>query len=113
MTSVYWRSYDGVGPVELPDPEQRLVAENDARGLFESMLIHLPARWVNGWDAVQLHQTKPVQLAMVARLGVPIPRTMITNAPQPLLQFAKRQPAFDLQAGAGRRAHPPPHRRPN
>ena len=75
------------------------------------MLIHLPARWVNGWDAVQLHQTKPVQLAMVAKLGVPIPRTIITNAPQPLLQIRKAQPARHFQAGAGRRAHAAAHRR--
>ena len=63
ITAVYWRNYDGVGSVPLPDPEQRSLAENDARGLFESLLIWLPARWVNGWDAIQLHQTKPVQLA--------------------------------------------------
>ena len=103
VTSVYWRSYDGVGSSALPDPDQRMVAENDSRGLFESILIGLPARWVNGWDAVQLHQTKPVQLAMVARLGVPIPRSIITNAPQPLLQFASRHPHLifkPVQGGA-------------
>jgi hypothetical protein len=92
VTSVYWRSYDGIGAADLPDPDQRDVAYNDSRGLFDSMLIHLPARWVNSWYAVQLHQTKPVQLAMVAKLGVPIPRTIITNAPQPLLRFAKSNP---------------------
>lgn len=92
VTSVYWRTYDGIGAADLPDPDQRDVAYNDSRGLFESFLIHLPARWVNGWYAVQLHQTKPVQLAMVAKLGVPIPRSIITNAPQPLLQFAKSSP---------------------
>jgi glutathione synthase/RimK-type ligase-like ATP-grasp enzyme len=92
VTSVYWRSYDGIGAADLPDHDQRDVAYNDSRGLFESMLIHLPARWVNSWDAVQLHQTKPVQLAMVARLGVPIPRSIITNAPQPLLRFANSNP---------------------
>ena len=50
----------------LPDAEQAFIAANDDRGLFESFLIHLPARWVNGWRAYQLHQTKPVALAMVA-----------------------------------------------
>ena len=103
VTSVYWRSYDGVGQADLPDPDQSYVAGNDSRGLFESMLIYLPARWVNGWDAVQLHQTRPVQLAMVAKLGVPIPRSIITNAPQPLLQFAKRHPHLifkPVQGGA-------------
>ena len=92
VSAVYWRSYDGPGPAALPDPDQRILADNDSRALFESMLIHLPARWVNGWDAVQLHQTKPVQLAMVARLGVPIPRTVIANAPDAIVQFAKRHP---------------------
>jgi glutathione synthase/RimK-type ligase-like ATP-grasp enzyme len=92
VTSVYWRSYNGTGRPDLPDPDQAYLAENDSRGLFEAMLVHLPTRWVNGWDAVQLHQTKPVQLAMVAALGIPIPRTLITNAPQPLLRFARQHP---------------------
>jgi glutathione synthase/RimK-type ligase-like ATP-grasp enzyme len=40
---------------------------------------------------------------MVARLGVPIPRSIITNAPQPLLQFARRHPHLifkPVQGGA-------------
>lgn len=92
VSAVYWRSYDGVGTADLPDDEQSELAENDARGLFESMLIALPARWVNGWNAVQLHQTKPVQLAMIASLAVPIPRSLITNASRPLLRFAAENP---------------------
>jgi len=91
VTSVYWRNYDGrFGPANLPDHEQNYIAENDSRSLFESLLVWLPVRWVNSWNAVQLHQTKPAQLAMVAKLGIPIPRSLITNAPGPLLDFAKR-----------------------
>jgi hypothetical protein len=45
VSSVYWRNYDGVQPSDLPDEDQAFVAENDARGLFESVLIWLPARW--------------------------------------------------------------------
>jgi hypothetical protein len=92
VRAVYWRNYNGVGQAALPDAEQSFIAENDARGLLESVLRWLPALWVNGWDAVQLHQTKPVQLAMVAQLGIPIPRSVFTNAAQPLLQFAERIP---------------------
>ena len=61
ITSVYWRCYNNVQPPELPDAEQAFIAGNDARGLFESVLIRLGARWVNTWRAYQLHQTKPVQ----------------------------------------------------
>lgn len=92
ITSVYWRNYDGMRPANLPDAMQSYVAENDSRSLFELLLIWLPARWVNGWGAVQLHQTKPVQLAMVAQLGIPIPRSIITNAARPLVDFVECTP---------------------
>lgn len=90
IRSVYWRSYDGVGAPQLPDTEQAWIAENDARGLFETLLIATPARWVNGWDAFRLHQTKPLQLALVAELGARIPATRLTNDPQALREFAAR-----------------------
>jgi len=88
--SVYWRSYCGVSPARLPDAEQDYIAENDSRSLFESILIHLPTRWINSWHAFQLHQRKPVQLAMVAGLGVDVPATLLTNQPSSVGAFAAR-----------------------
>jgi glutathione synthase/RimK-type ligase-like ATP-grasp enzyme len=92
ITSVYWRCYNNVQTSELPDTEQAFIAGNDARGLFESVLIRLGARWVNSWRAYQLHQTKPVQLALVAALGVPIPATLLSNDPEAVRDFAARHP---------------------
>lgn len=92
IASVYWRTYDGIGAVELPDEHQSFIAHNDARSLFESFLIHLPARWVNGWSAFQLHQTKPVQLARIAKLGIHVPATCWTNAADELLSFSSKHP---------------------
>lgn len=88
IEAVYWRSYGGVAESPLPDPEQAFLATNDARGLFESWLLELPCRWVNGLRAFRLHQTKPAQLAIVSRLGVPIPRTLLTNDPAAVREFA-------------------------
>lgn len=88
IQSVYWRNYSGVSVPETLAPDQLWIAENDARGLFESFLIQLPTRWVNGWEAFTLHQTKPVQLARVAALGIPIPATRLTNDPETLREFA-------------------------
>jgi glutathione synthase/RimK-type ligase-like ATP-grasp enzyme len=62
---------------------------NDARSLFDSLLLRLPTRWVNGWSAFQSHQAKPAQLAEVAALGVPVPRTLISNDPEAVLEFAR------------------------
>ncbi len=75
--------------VELPDAEQAYIAQNDARGMFESLLKQLPTRWVNGWEAFQLHQTKPAALARVAALGVPVPDTMVGNDPDQITQFVR------------------------
>src|SRR4029079_12789186 len=47
VRSVYWRVYNGVGTAELPNAGQSFVAANDARSLFEGLLMRLPVRWVN------------------------------------------------------------------
>ncbi len=103
ISAVYWRNYNGVPHPALPDPQQSFVAYNDSRGLFESLLIELPARWVNSWRAYQLHQTKPVQLAIVAALGVPIPATLLSNDPEAIQQFARQHATLifkPIQGGA-------------
>jgi glutathione synthase/RimK-type ligase-like ATP-grasp enzyme len=90
VTAVYWRSYAGVPSPPLPHDEQAEIAQNDARGLFESLLVRLKTRWVNGWEGFHLHQTKPAALAMVAELGVPVPATVLTNDPDGLIEFIDR-----------------------
>ena len=92
IRSIYWRSYAGIETPPLPDEEQSYIASNDARGLFESLLIRLPVRWVNGWKGYQLHQTKPAALAMVAELGVPVPETVLTNDADGVMEFIHRHP---------------------
>jgi len=112
VSSVYWRSYGGVCAPALPHSGQAALAANDARGLFESLLIDLPARWVNGWNAYQLHQTKPVQLARVAALGVPVPATLLGNDPDAVRAFAARHPRCvfkPIQGGAHTRRLEPRH----
>jgi glutathione synthase/RimK-type ligase-like ATP-grasp enzyme len=103
ISSVYWRCYNMVSPPPLADEGQALIAGNDARSLFESLLIHWKTRWVNGWDAFQIHQTKPAALARVAALGVPVPRTMLGNDPGAVLEFASQVPKVifkPVQGGA-------------
>lgn len=102
IRSVYWRCYNGVLGPDLPDSDQSYVAENDARSLFESVLLTLPARWVNGFEAFRYHQTKGAQLARVAQLGVPIPETRLTNDPSVVRRFARQQASIfkPVQGGA-------------
>lgn len=110
VTAVYWRLYRLPVAGPLPHPGQQFIAENDARSLVESFFIRAPCRWVNGWDAFRLHQTKPVQFARVASLGVPVPDSIFTNDPAEVRRFAERHPRMvfkPVQGGAhARTLHP-------
>lgn len=83
--SVYWRLNSGIRT------HDRAISQNDSRAFIDSFLLHLPARWVNGKEGLDLHQTKPVQLALVKNLGVLIPQTLVTNDPQKALAFIERE----------------------
>ena len=87
IRSVYWRNYNGCAPSDLPDAQQAEIAHNDSRSMFETLLLELDARWVNGSNAFRLHQTKPVQLARVAALGVAIPATCLGNDAESVRSF--------------------------
>lgn len=115
VRSVYWRTYNSVLGPDLPDPEQAFLASNDARSLFEALLMLLPVRWVNGWNGFQLHQCKPAQLSRVAALGVPIPDTLLGNDADAVLDFARRHPRCifkPVQGGAHARRLTADHLRP-
>jgi len=112
IRSVYWRSYAGVSSPPLPDAGQAYVAQNDSRSLFESLLQMPQVRWVNGWHAFQLHQTKPLQLAMVAESGVPVPQTVLTNDADVVRRFVAEVPRCifkPVQGGAHTRRVEPCH----
>ena len=101
--SVYWRCYNAIPPIDLPDPEQAHIAHNDARSLFESLLINLPCRWVNGWEGFQLHQTKGAALTRVANDGLRVPFTLLTNDAESVRAFADAHPCCifkPVQGGA-------------
>lgn len=52
-------------------------------GLFAG----IPATWINDPDLNERAAHKPYQLALAARLGIPIPPTLVTNDPASASQF--------------------------
>ncbi len=87
IQSVYWRSFNGVYVPDLPDDRQQSIAFNDANGLMRTLLQTPSIRWVNGWQAYEFHKEKPRQLAVVNKLGVKIPQTLISNDPDLVTEF--------------------------
>ena len=85
--SVYWRTFFGVGVTSLKDQDQQRIATNDSMSALRSLMQACPAHWVNSWDAYQLHKEKPLQLNMVNNMGVTIPKTLISNDKEQIIQF--------------------------
>ncbi|MBX5459417.1 MAG: ATP-grasp ribosomal peptide maturase [Thermogemmatispora sp.] len=65
-------------------------AAAEARHGLGGLLRSLPCLWVSSPDAIRAASWKPLQLAVAQRLGWRIPRTLLTNDPQAVLDFFER-----------------------
>jgi glutathione synthase/RimK-type ligase-like ATP-grasp enzyme len=90
--AVYWRSFGGVKSPKLKDAYQSYIANQDSSSLMRSMLNHDSINWVNSWEAYQFHQEKPRQLMTVAKLGVTIPPTLVSNHAAEMIAFTQSHP---------------------
>lgn len=79
--SVWWRRPAEFSvPTEWPD-EARAFALSEARVGVLGVLGSLPVRWINHPAKDSAANYKPVQLAVAARAGLEVPRTVITSDP--------------------------------
>ncbi|MFM7447795.1 MAG: RimK family alpha-L-glutamate ligase [Leptolyngbyaceae cyanobacterium] len=90
--SVYWRQFRDPFLPALKDHQQQQIAISDSLCALRSLIQACPTRWVNSWRAYQFHREKPLQLAAVKRLGVPIPDTLISNDARKIQQFVQTRP---------------------
>ncbi|TCC47965.1 ATP-grasp ribosomal peptide maturase [Kribbella capetownensis] len=87
ISSVWWRrpaefSVPGVWP-----DEARAFAVSEARVGVLGVLGSLPVRWINHPAKDSAANYKPVQLAVAARAGLDVPRTIITSDPDHAREF--------------------------
>ncbi|WP_432874781.1 ATP-grasp ribosomal peptide maturase [Kribbella sp. CA-245084] len=79
ISSVWWRRPGEFAvPPDWPD-EARAFAASEGRVGVLGVLGSLPARWINHPSRDSAANYKPVQLAVAARAGLEIPRTVITS----------------------------------
>jgi hypothetical protein len=67
--------------------EMRAFAESETAQAVGGMLDALPCRWVNPRAADDTAHRKPYQWAMAQRLGIPVPRTLVTTDPDAARSF--------------------------
>ncbi|MEV0290393.1 ATP-grasp ribosomal peptide maturase [Kribbella sp. NPDC050820] len=87
ISAVWWRRPAEFNvPVDWPD-EARAFAVSEARVGVLGVLGSLPVRWINHPARDSAANYKPVQLAVAARVGLDVPRTIITSDPDHAREF--------------------------
>lgn len=81
VKSVYFRRPTSfIFPDTMTDAERKF-AEGEARRGIGGLLMALPCLWLNHPSRVADAEYKPYQLAVAARYGLDVPRTLLTNDP--------------------------------
>ena len=82
LSSVWYRRPTGFdfGP-DMPEPE-KLFARKEAMQAIGGILRATDCQWINRPDIDATGELKPYQLALAKRLGLRVPRTLLTNDPR-------------------------------
>lgn len=88
VRSVYYRRPTRFRlPADLAGPDSEFATTEAKLGLG-GVLASLPAVWVNHPARMAPAKYKPLQLAVAARLGLPVPRSLVTNDIEAVRSFA-------------------------
>jgi len=83
----YRRPRDFDMPSAMSGPEQRF-ARAQARVGLGGVLTSLPVKWINHPSALADCEYKPRQLSLAQAVGLRVPATIVTNAPDEVRRFA-------------------------
>ncbi|QJR81466.1 hypothetical protein CA267_012085 [Alteromonas pelagimontana] len=87
IAAAYWHKFNPVSANTQLTSSQQAIASQDAASALNTLFYCPSIRWVNGVGAIRYHQSKPLQLNHVYRLGIPIPATYIGNSPLQSMSF--------------------------
>lgn len=71
----------------ITDSNDRIHAANEWNAAFNSILRSCVPRWINPMEADFLAGKKPYQLNKARDIGLPVPRTLITNSADEVREF--------------------------
>jgi glutathione synthase/RimK-type ligase-like ATP-grasp enzyme len=87
IRSVYRRWSNGVVAPEETDPVLREAVYWNLDSAIGSFFRCFDCLWVNSQEATEMHRYKGYQLKLLAKAGIRIPKTLITNSPKRLIEF--------------------------
>jgi ATP-grasp ribosomal peptide maturase len=89
VRSIYYRRPTRFRFPDALSDADRVLAATEARLGFGGVLGALDALWVNHPARVAIAEYKPIQLQIATRCGLNIPRTLITNDKEAVIDFAE------------------------
>lgn len=89
---IWWRRLNG--PSQIPDyvpHDARELVANDCRGTLLGLLItRFPGKWVSHPEATRIAENKLVQLEAAKKVGLRIPKTLVSQNPDLIRAFCER-----------------------
>lgn len=92
IEGVYWSRVDPPNTQLVEDDKAAANANFESTCLLQILLNEDKLNWVNSFQAVQFHRTKPRQLALAKKLGANIPATYIGNRLSAIQAFLRVYP---------------------
>ncbi len=78
IEGVFWRTIFEVQSTTRNKVANKLSVRN-TRNTLVGFLRSFPARWINHWEAFELHKTKSYCLQLVSQQGIVVPKSLTTN----------------------------------
>ena len=87
IQGVYWRWFYGVNYERIEDDFVSNMIFRERTSALHSLFCSLKCNWVNSYEAVELHKVKAYELNIMKENGIRIPKTLITNDKDALIEF--------------------------
>jgi glutathione synthase/RimK-type ligase-like ATP-grasp enzyme len=87
VSGAYYRRPRAANPVDGTAMDAGPFAIREAAALVRGLIAHTDCDWVSDPSAIELAEDKLLQLRMAEKLGLTIPRTLVTNVPEEARAF--------------------------
>lgn len=87
IQGIYWRWFYGFNKPNIEDSFTANMVFRERVSSLNSLFLSLNCNWVNLLKAIELHKTKIYQLDIMAKNGIRIPKTLVTNDSGALVEF--------------------------
>lgn len=90
IQGMYWRWFYGVQYKVYEDEFVSRMVFRERESALNSFLCSLDCNLINSYEAIEMHKTKAYQLNRLKKGGIRIPKTLITNDKDALIDFYEK-----------------------